>query len=395
LTPEGVLVTTAVDASMPSSHFQVRLDRLGAGDNLVRDIQLASPEYLLLVYRRPGYFVYEAPMPGASSPNAKSSIHLLFDDGREEVLDLGEDAGWHPLVAAEGYSPSWDNGTALGTSRHLILIRTDRSQVGLYDLDAHTMRPLFYVPAHGSSENPHPQPGTSPPPPFIFDENQELFWGCGQETFSVSLPTGEEHDFATECIDLHLTSGEEGLVQGPAGDVYALSADGSAAERLRQIDLFSIRAAHGRRFVYAPAGSTQYAQGAFDGWLDDGRQVMHAGLSPRFSANGKRLRWLENANVDEGAGDLYSLDLETGKVRHLVRNVTQFRELPDGRLAAIANAAAQGAWNRAVVVDDEQGQARWLGKGVQWLEVVGDDVVLGRSTSQFESILVHPPARGR
>jgi hypothetical protein len=341
------------------------------------------------VVRGPGFFAVAAADPKGTGSDASSPpIAIASDDGTEDRIPVGPEAwtvGPTPAGIPGVVEPMFE-----GSARFLLLHGDAGNALGAYDVATHTLRRLGSLPAPVPIDDVNLR--FQPPPSYVYDDVQERVWLCGVEAATVSLVSGEARSLPFGCLDLHHQRGGELLLQAPGGAVYALAADGSAETPLGTFPPYAIRAAGGRAFVYVRSLSDE-AGDTFTGWVGD-THVVRAGMSPRFSADGQRLYWLEDVALH--AGDLWSFDLATRAARHLVRNVTQFDQLPDGRLVAIANAALDGPFNRAVIVDEQAGESRWLAAGVQRLQVVGDAVVVGRRdelTLTFYRVPV--PPRGR
>jgi hypothetical protein len=111
--------------------------------------------------------------------------------------------------------------------------------------------------------------------------------------------------------------------------------------------------------LYSLDSPLTYGPGIGDGWLGDWK-FMNRGRGPRFSADGKRLRWLENGARSDGSGDLDSATVADRAVLHIARNVRSFAELDDGRLLAISNAAFKGTQDRLIAIDEASHTARWV-----------------------------------
>ena len=388
---DAVLASSPVDGNPESETFRLTLDRLGAAPDVARDITLAQPALTIEARRGPGFFAFHD--PDGPTPDAPRFVHLLFDDGREEQIPVG-DAHWQ-LLGAEGGTTVGLGGDAgvLGSADYLLLLglRDGAQPLAVYEVRTHELHELFDLPPQlnpGGADGPN----WSEAPELVYDAARERLWICGAKTLSVALATREVRDFGFGCIYLRMQAGQELIAQDARGQLYALAPDGSGAEPFAKVDPFRLRAVRGRSFVYTRRGADQYHGGAYDGWIGD-VQVIHAGLAADFSADGKMLRWLENASGGggDGVGDLYARELATGTVRHLARNVMQFAELPDGRVVAIADAANEGAWNRAIVIDEAKGEARWIARGVQLLQVIGDQVVLAsRSSGGLTKVYLAP-----
>ena len=89
---------------------------------------------------------------------------------------------------------------------------------------------------------------------------------CGDQTTTVSLPTGEALALPFGCIDLHPPRAGELLVQAPDGAVWALAADGSAVTPLGTLPPLAIRAVAGRAILYSPDPAEERGDRSA-GWL--------------------------------------------------------------------------------------------------------------------------------
>lgn len=114
-----------------------------------------------------------------------------------------------------------------------------------------------------------------------------------------------------------------------------------------------------RQVVYSRDPASRYDVGVGDGWLGDWR-FMERGRSVTFSADGTRLRWLEDAATSEKVGELLSAQLPGGAPLHLAFNVGRYSEVAPGKVLAIANAAYKGTQNRLILIDEAARRARWV-----------------------------------
>jgi hypothetical protein len=312
---------------------------------------------------------------------------LLFDDGTQDNIPTGSE-GWDfsPGGSTHGH---WVDQVIEGSARFVLLHSGSDDALAAYDIRSHTLARLGALPTR---QPPMPMPGSPfvpPPPTYVYDDLQERVWFCGDQVRTVSLRSGDAQELPFGCSELHHQGGSDLLVQAPDGAVYALAADGSAATPLGQFPLHGIRAASGRTFLYVRSPSEDFGH-TFSAFIGDTR-VVRGGMSPRFSADGQRLYWLED--VAFSAGDLWSFDLASAVAHPLVRNVSEFDLLPDGRLVAIANAALAGPFNRAVLVDEKAGQSRWLATNAQSLKLFGDQVIVERksgATQDFYRVPLPP-----
>jgi hypothetical protein len=386
-----VLLEPLATSDSARARVRVTLDRLGAGPTVTREMDVGDG-FTPTVVRGPGFFVVA---PGASpagdgagSPAGANAapIAILSDDGSDDEIPA-DAAGWS-VSAAPAEPPASVELTFEGSARFILLHATADESLGAYDRTTHTLLRLGVPPQPVPMPMQMPSSHFAPPPRYIYDDAHERVWFCGVETATVSLLTGATLRLPFACIDIHQQRGADLLAQAPDGTVYALAADGSAATALGKFPAYGIRYARGRSFLYVRSPQDENGD-TFSGWIGD-KNLVRVGMSPRFSADGKRLYWLEDVALR--AGDLWSYDLASGAARHLVRNVTQFDELPDGRLIAIANAAIDGAFNRAIVVDERVGETRWIAADAQLLWRAGDAVVVERvSGAMFDFFLVSPP----
>jgi len=282
-----------------------------------------------------------------------------------------------------------------GTPRYLLLrslaVDPTESAVGVYDLQAHELRRLFNQPRlvdSGTISVKHHDSAFT-----TFDPASARVWACGQQTLAVAVATGARTDLPFDCIDFLFIGGGDVVIQSSDGTVYRIAGDSGAAMRLGQIEPFELVAAGRDWFAYTRSGSDDIGSGALSAWIGDER-VIAIGVNVRVSADGTRLRWLEDAVADGQVGDLLSRELGSGAVHRLAQNVKHYSELPDGRLVAIANAAIDGAWNRAILIDEAKGESRWLAEGVQRVRVVGEEVIVAREgLDGVDSWLVPLPPR--
>jgi hypothetical protein len=374
LTDEGVVVADQSPSSDPSmSRLHLTLDRLGAGPTVTRDVDIPTAMTNPLVVRGPGFFVVAPLRIGDADADQNAPILLVFDNGTVDRMLAGPE-GWG-VSASPPPPPAAVERSFAGSARFILLQAHRGGGLAAYDVEAHTLYGLG-----APSPVPLPMdPGSlgshfEPPPTYVYDDLQERVWFCGTSTTTVSLVTRETRELPFGCIDLRHQRGGELLVQAPDGAVYALAADGSAVTPLGIYPPYGIRTARGRAFLYVRSAAEDRGE-VFSAWLGD-THVIRAGMSPRFSADGRRLYWLED--VAFHAGDLWSLELATRAAHHQVRNVPEFDQLADGRLVAIANAAIDGPFNRAIVVDEAAAESRWLAADMQMVQSVGDAVIAGR-----------------
>jgi hypothetical protein len=337
----------------------------------MRDVSIPAGS-LPLVVRGPGFFLVDpkAGGDGGGDVDPNAPISIAFDGGGDDSIPVGVE---HWSVSANPAPPPGAIDAIYEGSARFILVHGGSSELGAYDIVTRTLRSLGPPPPPVPMQEPHLRFHT--PPSYVYDDLQERVWFCGSATSTVSLLTGETRTLPFGCIDMHHERGGELLLQAPDGTVYALAADGGEVTSLGTFPPYGIRYARGRAFLYVRSADEE-SDMTFSGWVGD-TNVVRTGMSPHFSADGQRLYWLEDVALD--AGDLLSFDLATRSVHRLVRNVSQFDELPDGRLMAIANAAIDGPFNRAVVVDERAGETYWLAPGVQTVGQVGDAVIVGRA----------------
>jgi hypothetical protein len=349
LLAEGVMTAVATDEMQTRYHVELAVP--GQAPFLTRDITLPYSQNPPPIARGPGYFLVWDP---------RFPSRLLYDDGGEDSFDPG-DSGWQP----------WGlDRSGLGR-RFILLLGVFDSNVGVYDLAAHAVRRLGPMPMQVIV-----QLGTLPRFAQLyafFDDARGQLWMGGDHSYFSDLAAGSWVDLQLATLDMRLLSDGGVLLHDASGTLSAVAA-GGARRRVGFVDVLDLKASHELEFVYSRPGYDDYDSGAFGGWLGD-QQIIRAGLSERFSADGTRLYWMEDAAKNNSAGDLYSLEIGGGRVRHLARNVKSYSFLPDGRLVAIAHAALDGPWNRAIVIDEARGESRWLGDDLQSLTVVGDQVV--------------------
>jgi hypothetical protein len=99
-------------------------------------------------------------------------------------------------------------------------------------------------------------------------------------------------------------------------------------------------------------------QTSHDGWVGDWR-FMERGHAASFSADRKRLRWIEHTDNPQQIGDLMSAP-RNGAATLLARNTSQYAEAPDGRVLAITNHWTEGAQNRLIAIDESAKVATWV-----------------------------------
>jgi hypothetical protein len=383
ISDEGVVLTDPGPSSDPSLvQLRLTLDRLGAGPTSTREIAIpaaTSP----VVTRGPGFFVVALFISGGDVTDSAPPLVVAFDAGSVDSIPSGPE-GW--VVSTQPAEPPAAVERSFEGSARFILLHGTRGELAAYDVTTHTVvrlgAPPELVPPGSAARGWRYQP----PPTYLYDDLNERVWYCGASTATVSLVTGERREFPFACLDLRHQRGGELLVQAPDGTVYALAADGGAVTPLGSCPPYGMLEAGGRAFLCARTPADEQGQ-LSSAWLGD-RHVIHAGQSARFSADGRRLYWLEDVALQ--AGDLWSLELATGAAHHLVRNVTQFDELADGRLVAIANAAIGGPFNRAILVDEAAGESRWLAADMQLVQSLGDVVIVERRTDAATDLYALP-----
>lgn len=112
------------------------------------------------------------------------------------------------------------------------------------------------------------------------------------------------------------------------------------------------------RLIYTKDPGNRYIYGVGDGWLGDW-QFMQRGRDAMVSGDALRMRWIEHSAQTSATGDLLSAPIG-GPALRLARNVSQYDELGDGRVLALANRAFPGVQNRIVVVDELTQKSAWV-----------------------------------
>ena len=170
-----------------------------------------------------------------------------------------------------------------------------------------------------------------------------------------------------------LIAGDAILYHTPNGYKLA-AADGSRRPIGPLTDDHRLLAWSGTELAYSNDPRLRWSGEAGDGWIG-GWRFMERGLAVAFGRAGA-LRFLEHAADDEGAGELTAIDPSGARVLEAL-NVTQFDELSDGRVIAIADRAFDGQQNRLIVVDEQAGRARVLAEGFsRYTLIPGADAVL-------------------
>jgi hypothetical protein len=206
--------------------------------------------------------------------------------------------------------------------------------------------------------------GQRPPDLFIDDPRAQLV-AIGMDGLrALPLAGGTDTVFTPLPVDRSSvnTAYDQIYFHTDAG-LWRAPLDGSTAAALIQPGAARARAVgpHGE-VAYGNDPASLYAGGAGDGWLGDWK-FMERGRTPRFSADGARLHFLEHAATLGTYGDLTLATGPADPVRTLSINVHAWDELADGRLIAIENAIQRGTWNRMVVIDELAGERRWLVPG--------------------------------
>jgi hypothetical protein len=385
LTPDGVLSLGSLNSD--GTAYRVTLDPLTGAPPLVREVPLTVGPLDLI--RGPGYLIYKdaVPIPPQRRPPPRF-LHILFDGGGQDQIPVDADDWSVVSPTNDSFAAIYDHAKPNGSPRYLVLSGKSACaqcaygvsiEIAAYDLAAHQLSRIYSFELGGPGVGV--LGGELGAHPLVHDLAAERIWSCAP-TFTASLADGVAHTFPISCDRIWFEPGQEVLVQDLAATVWALDPDG--ATKLATIP-GELVAAHGRSFVYSKSFDPSMA---FDGWIGD-RQIIQFGRVPTFSADGTRLRWLEDAAGIDAPGDLYSMTLATFEVHHLLRNVFEFDELPDGRLLAIGDAALRGPWNRAVVIDETKGEARWLASGVQAFHLIGAQALLLRDATT-DVVLLSP-----
>jgi hypothetical protein len=209
-------------------------------------------------------------------------------------------------------------------------------------------------------------------PDFVFDEDHGAVVTYGTDGVrSIPLDGSLDKYLSNDKVDQSSVgiTATDFLYGSPSG-VWRVSLDGSTAPVLIQAGAARARAvSQAGAVAYGYDASTLYTGAAGDGWLD-GWQFMERGRGLRFSADGKRLHFLEHAATLGTYGDLTTATDRATANRLLGINVHAYDELPDGRLVAIENAIERGTWNRLVLIDEAHGDKRWLAPSTAEMFVV-------------------------
>ena len=165
---------------------------------------------------------------------------------------------------------------------------------------------------------------------------------------------------ATDYFRTVLLQGERLVLYRSGESLRQVPEDGSGSPRVRLDPMGQLLAiGPGGELLYSTDPALTYGAGIGNGFLGD-TQVMERGRRPTWSADRKRLRYLEWAARSDSAGDFHSRLLATNEVLRLARNVRAFNELGDGRVLAVSNSVPKGAHNRIIVIDEAASEARWV-----------------------------------
>jgi hypothetical protein len=349
ITPDGVLtVEQSSDPNDTRAFFT--LHRLGSGPDLQLPHPVVAGTLAIEALRGPGYISvhYSLDFGGRSA--------VLFDDGR--ALEI--DSAWVPMADPISSAGIW--AVANGDPRWLLATGGSANAAGYAVID---LQSGAVVPLAGAGDQVS---AVAPDWPHA----RAVFCDLARGAYAVDFASGTRHDLGVpSCVRLFVDSGRDGFLGAQDGGMWRLPAGANQATFVRSVEPFDRRSVKDGNFVYAAPNDS------FSGFLD-GQRVIEHGIKDSFSSDGRTLRWLENA-TNATVGDLYRRDVASGQVRHLQHNVTEFAELPDGRVAAIADADFEGRWNRAVLLDEAHGVAHWLANDVQHVHVAGDTIIVGRN----------------
>ena len=216
--------------------------------------------------------------------------------------------------------------------------------------------------------------GTYPPIAGIdWSRNSLLF--CDSKTGFTSVPwLGGS---GTLVLDPDPCSSSSGLVY--YGNIaYYIGGDALNGGGLRRVPVDGKKPPEpvvfdGKRIIgFSPTGelltstngADDYAEGTGDGWYR-GWKFMERGLDQGFSADKKKLRWVDHAAQTGAIGELMSAVIPgdgdpAPTPLMLARNVWGWEEMPDGRVLVEENHAFKGSFNRVVIVDEKLGEKRWV-----------------------------------
>ena len=206
----------------------------------------------------------------------------------------------------------------------------------------------------------------------ILDSKNRVLYFCGMRGL-VRLPITT---LDPQMLDSSPCS--PSILRLSADGVLYLRADGVREQSESGTNRLLIPAPVGQLYGLSPAGEPLYSSdppltygaGIGDGWLGDWR-FMNRGRRPTFSidagdpksADRARIRWQENAARSDNSGELMSARLiarESERPLLLAKNVRQFLEVRPGKILAISNAAGRGIYNRMILIDEDQREARWV-----------------------------------
>ena len=147
--------------------------------------------------------------------------------------------------------------------------------------------------------------------------------------------------------------------------------------------------------IYSKDSRRKYVNGVGDGWLGDWR-FMERGGAVSFSNDDTRLRWLEHAAKPNGVGDLTSALIPGGSPLTLALNVSQYQELDDGRVLAVADHATAGIQNRIIAIDEQAKVAYYIAEGATGYQNIPNsndilvDVVTGATGRDVVRLKIPP-----
>ena len=273
-------------------------------------------ETTLFISRRDGSFSRQLPLPtDPKDAGVTSSLRSQMGFSGDAKLFYTHEANHH-LVA---HSTIAEIDTDLGVIQDSYV--SDESRRNFLDWGPKGLRQV-------SSTNTGIHVLDPTPGQVVGYKGASVLYAVGSQLLAVPLDPGGDISV---------------VFDGPIGQLYGFAPDGT--------------------IVFSHDPPDRYVQASGDGWLGT-QKFMERGGDPTFSADGKRLRWLDHTALPSGVGDLLSAPLTAlGAPLLLARNVRQYNDLGDGRVLVADNQPFVGVQNRVIIVDEITRQASWVAAG--------------------------------
>ena len=287
------------------------------GDVAFAYIPTKNPDKMFFLYRSDGSVKRQLALPAGVDPKAPFEKGRFFFDSRGELFLAQDEAGL--LVA------------------HRTTAQVDR-ELGTFDRDA------------------------------VLDGKTRTLWFCGMRGLvRLSLADGmAQVADPTACNPAILRLSGTSLLYLREDGVNALDDKGTRLLVLPAPIGQVLAVGPDRSLVYSTDPPLSYGAGIGDGWLGPWR-FMNRGRRPTWSIHSEpsaqRMRWMENAARSDNSGELMSARIaaqDSERPLLLAKNVRQWSEVTPGQVLAVSNAAGRGVYNRLILIDEGQRQARYV-----------------------------------